>query len=185
MRIFLQGELNVGKSTAIRKTLDILSAQRQVTLGGFFTWKSDEVPPRVYMKPAGKIPDGVTHCIAGWDPAARRMVSDTKIFDSEGVRALRDCGGAQLMIMDELGALESGAPAFRQAVLDTLAMDIPVIGVIRLGDIPWLNELRRDTALTFYDVNKKNRDTLPRELAAILGEAIAKSNKELSTNHTR
>ena len=165
MHTFLQGERNIGKSTIIRKTLDIIAARNKVGLGGFFTWKNDEAMPLVYMRPAGKPEGNGVFLIAGFDKGTGRMAGDIRMFETEGVRILHDRDGAQLIIMDELGKFESEAPLFRQAVLDTLAGDIPVFGVLRLGDAPWLDPIRSDKSISLIDVNMYNRDTLPLELA--------------------
>ena len=165
MHVFLQGERNIGKSTVIRKTLAIVAARGPAVLGGFFTWKSDEDGPRVYMRPAGKPEGSGVFLIAGFDAGTGRMAGDIRMFETEGVRILRDRDGARLIVMDELGIFESGAPLFRQAVLDTLAGDVPVLGVLRLGDVPWLDPIRGDPSVSLYDVNIENRDYLPPELA--------------------
>ena len=172
MHTFLQGERNIGKSTVIRKTLDILAEKRPVSLGGFFTWKSGEADPLVYMRPAGKPDESGVFLIAGFDAGTGRMAGDLRAFETEGVRILRGCDGARLIIMDELGKFESDAPLFRQAVLDILAGDVPVFGVLRLGDAPWLGPIRSDPSVSLIDVNMDNRGDLPLRLAARLMEII-------------
>jgi len=53
VHVFLQGPKNIGKSTVILKTLDLLRMRKPVTIGGFFTWKGGAGDPNIYMRPAG------------------------------------------------------------------------------------------------------------------------------------
>ena len=171
MHIFLQGHRGVGKSTVIQKTLDILAVQAPLALGGFFTWNDGRDDPHIYIRSAQSGREGEIHCLASWDMEKRVFSCDVKAFEQAAVHLLNNFKGAELIIMDELGFLESKAPNFRQSVLDTISGDIPVLGVLRLGDVPWHAEIKRNPRVTLYDVNEENRDTLPRELAAALSTA--------------
>ena len=204
MHIFLQGPKNIGKSTVIRKTLDILSAEAHVKIGGFFTWNGGRGDPHVYIQKAAlfrpqTVPMPPAHydpqtdpmppahcapqtapmppahvsgverfCIADYDERLGRLVSHPDAFEQHGVRFLRDNSAAGLIIMDELGFLESGANEFMRAVIDTVLGTIPVFGVLRLGDVPWHDEIKKNPLVRLVDVNEQNRDILPRELAAEL-----------------
>jgi len=50
-------------------------------------------------------------------------------------------------------------------VLDTLSGGVPVLGVLRLGDIPWLEDIKRSPKVSLHYVDEKNRDSLPGYLA--------------------
>jgi len=165
MHTFLQGERNIGKSTVISKTLDIISTRGPVSLGGFFTWKNDEAVPQVFMRPAWKPEGSEAFLIASYDEGTGRMAGDIRVFETEGVRILCECDGARLIIMDELGKFESGAPLFRRAVFDILAGEAPVLGVLRLDETPWLDPIRSDPSVCLIDVNLGNREDMPFELA--------------------
>ena len=171
MHVFLQGPRNIGKSTVIRKTLDILSAPGPVRLGGFFTWNGGDDDPHIYIA-AAESADGSgednnrKYRLASFDPERGGLKCDTQIFETIGVELLTDGNAdADLLIMDELGFLENSAPKFRRAVLDAIAGSIPVLGVLRLGDIKWHAEIKRDPSVALYDVNTENRDALPQVLA--------------------
>ena len=170
MHIFLQGPKRIGKSTVINKALDILAATASLSLGGFFTWNGGRDDPHIYMRPAQAGREGEVYRLASYDSDAGGLVGNVHIFELEGARLLGERFGADLIIMDELGFLESSAPLFRQAVLDTLSGKTPVLGVIRLGDIPWHVDIKRNTLVKVYDVNEENRDELPRVIArSIMG----------------
>ena len=99
---------------------------------------------------------------------------DPLIFEQLGVRLLTECPGADLIIMDELGYLERNSFTFQQVVLDTLARDIPVIGTMRKGDIPWHESIKYDSRISILEVTLENRDTLPCEIASMLSSYIGK-----------
>jgi len=173
MHIFLQGPKNIGKTTVIRETLDLLAARRPLVLGGFFTWNGGTGDPSIYMRPAEQGKERETYRLAGWDPETGMRVRNLQVFEQIGAPILAHSGGADLIVMDELGYLESDAPVFRQAVLDTLAGDIPVLGVLRLGDVPWHVGIRGNPQVTLVDVCRGNRDKLAQELAERLYPRLA------------
>jgi len=182
MHVFLQGPRNEGKSTVIRKILEMLSALRPLSLGGFFTWNGGRGDPHVYMRPAvtvcredGKLaldsllgPGEQDILLASWDEGKGGLSCDIAAFERDGARLLADEPGAEMIIMDELGFLESNASLFKRAVLDTLDRGTPVLGVLRLGDVPWHVDIKRNPLVSLYDVTMDNRDRLPGELAEYL-----------------
>ena len=172
MHIFLQGALKVGKSTVIRKTLDLLTARRPLEIGGFITWRGEGPDPYVYIRPAMPGRELEKHRLAVHHPDCKSTDCDPLIFDQLGVRLLTECPGADLIIMDELGYLERNSFAFQQVVLDTLARDIPVIGTMRRGNIAWHESIKSDPRVSILEVTLENRDMLPREIASMLSPYI-------------
>ena len=164
MRIFLQGERNIGKSTVIRKTLDLLQAEKPLVFGGFYTWNGGSEDPHVYIKSANNEFDENTYTVADFDFSKGGANCHIHVFENEGVRFLRDTLGADLVIMDELGYMESSAEEFKRAVFEVIESNVPVFGVLRLGDVPWHDEIKRKESVTLVDVNEENRDDLPKIL---------------------
>ena len=193
MHIFLQGDRGIGKSTVIRRTLDMLESRPGFKLGGFFTWNGGADDPNIYMRAAqagsataqassataqadsataqaglgtaGALAgEGVIHRVAAYDASKRRMVCDTQVFETFGAQILLDSAGADLIIMDELGYLESSAEEFKKAVMETLAGHTPVLGVLRLGDVPWHESIKNSPRVKIFDVNEETRGMLPQVL---------------------
>lgn len=175
MHIFLQGPKRTGKSTVIRKTLEILEAEMPLRLGGFFTWNGGEEDPHVYMRPARAGGADGSCRLASYDSVKGGFEVSNDAFERYGTRILGERAGAGLIIMDELGFLESDARAFIQAVSDVLDGDIPVLGVLRLGDVEWHKEIKRNPMVTLYDINIENRDDMPQELAVLLKPMISRA----------
>ena len=172
MHIFLQGRRNIGKSTVILRTLEMLLPRRPLVLGGFFTWNGGKNDPHVYMKPARSGQEHEIFRLASYDAVKGGLIGNIRAFDVDGVRLLNESRGSDLIIIDELGFLESSAGVFKQAVLDTLEGNAPVFGVLRLGDVPWHRSIRRNPSVTIFDVDESTREALPRELAARLMDAM-------------
>ena len=167
MHMFLYGPLNIGKSTVVRKTIDALTENAPLAPSGFFTWNGGESDPHIYMKPARSGTGQESFRLASWDKTNGGLICDFQAFEQDGVRLLTGLKDADLIIMDELGFLESEAPVFRQAVLDALRGNVPVLGVLRTGkDIPWHDEIKNDPRVALHEVTIKNRDALPQELAS-------------------
>ena len=195
MHILLTGARGVGKSTAIRRALDILLAGGAQVAGGFLTWKGGDGDLALYISPVGA--DGAAageKCrVASFNDEIKRMSPDIRAFETEGVRILREgaagmpaarqghaalhdanAGRAndaksagRLIIMDELGFLEGEAEQFKQAVYDTLEGDTPVLGALRAGDIPWHMRIKDNPKVTVLTIDESNRDEMPRLLVGI------------------
>jgi nucleoside-triphosphatase len=91
------------------------------------------------------------------------------VFNNLGVRILRDARESSLIVMDELGFMESEALAFREEVLRLLDGDAPVLGVLKSKHTPFLDQVRVHTAVKIIEVTEKNRDEIPQMLTEIFG----------------
>ena len=171
MHVFLQGPRGIGKSTVIQAALELLAQSHTILLGGFFTWNGGADDPNIYIRPAEPGAVGERYRIASYGGPSLGMVCDSQIFDTVGARILRESAQgetADLIVMDELGYLESDAEAFKRAVFETLSGDTPVLGVLRSGDVPWHEPIKRDPRVMIYNVNEENRGDLPREVIRML-----------------
>ncbi|MDR2162469.1 MAG: nucleoside-triphosphatase [Clostridiales Family XIII bacterium] len=74
----------------------------------------------------------------------------------------------KLIIMDELGFMETDALVFRETVMSVLGGGIPVLGVLRQDTGPFLGAVRGHPRVEVVEVTERTRDVLPRELAAAL-----------------
>ena len=120
MHIFLTGEIQVGKSTVIAKTLSLL----KINTGGFKT----------YFGPDRDAPDRMLYMNSFAEPktfqeenAVARFAGDrppqvfTQKFDTYGVELIRSARTSSgLILMDECGSLELDALIFQEEVIDTL-----------------------------------------------------------------
>ncbi|CQR73621.1 NTPase [Sporomusa ovata DSM 2662] len=172
MHIFLTGEIQVGKSTVIAKTL----SQLKITPGGFKTYYGpDRALPNklLYMNSAPepknfREENAVVRFFADHPPQAL-----TKKFDNYGVELIRSArNSSSLILMDECGSLECKALAFQKEVIATLDGNTPVFGVIKLASKGWTDQVRNHPQVKLIAVTKENRDSLPQILVHQLAFTI-------------
>ena len=172
MKLFLTGEIQVGKSTVIAKTLMIL----KLTPKGFRTYFGPDrgFPDRLlYMNSADK-PMIYTrgHAVAIFTKGNPPQILTEK-FDTFGVELIRSARtSAKLILMDECGSLERDAHLFQKEILDTLEDSIPVLGVIKQANNGWTNIIRNHPNVRLFTVTAENRDELPQLLAEQLAQLI-------------
>ncbi len=162
--ILLCGERGAGKSTLIRRLL--LANTRAVY--GFVTERreadSDGFHP-IYLHPAG----AQTRVYADSNRVGRCDAKTHSVsleaFDGLGARCIREARPGGLIVMDELGFMESAADGFTRAVLDALDGETPVLAAVKARyDVPFLNAVRAHPNAAVYTVNADNREALYRAL---------------------
>ena len=163
--VFLTGEIQVGKSTVIRKTLSLLN----LPYGGFRTYFGPDraSPDRDLYMTGAALPQSFKeqNVVARFRDGRLREVFAER-FDALGARCLSEARrDAKLIVMDECGILERDALLFQAAVLDALEGGLPVFGVVRLAASGWVEAIRRHSNVTLVTVDEKNRDMLPAALA--------------------
>ena len=164
--IFLTGERQIGKSTAVSKALQMLN----VTPGGFRTAGAnvkEDGSSDVMLYPAEMRPeDG--------QKAAHRMPDKREaypeIFDTYGASLLKR--PAKLILMDELGFLESDAKTFQQTVCETLDGATPVLGVIRNKKTAFLDAVRTRDDIILLTLTKENRDFIPEKIVYFMSGKV-------------
>ena len=157
--LFLTGEKQVGKTTAIEKFLEMWPGE----VAGFVTRSQvDQQGRRVYVCS----PDGKRKMEAGhFTTPEHKAPCDPRAFEGLAVELLRQSARPGCVtLMDELGFMESGIRPFTQAVLERLALPWPVLGVLRLEDNPFLRSVAEHPMVRVVMVTKENRDKLPRLL---------------------
>lgn len=167
--IFITGERGVGKSTLVRRLIE----HTDLPLYGFMT-KMD--PPdaegyhEIYMYPAA-LPianrvRGKENLIGRCDRVHHHI--HPEVFAALGVELIKAAKPDGILIMDELGFMEAGVPAFREAVFEALRGDIPVLAVVKARyDVSFLNTVRTAEKGTLYTVTAENREKLFEELKNI------------------
>ena len=90
-------------------------------------------------------------------------------LDAVAVPALAARPGVQLVVVDEIGKMESLSPRFAAAVRAALDSPVPVLGTIGRSGGGLIAEVRRRPDVTLVDVTLENRDALPAKIAGMLG----------------
>ena len=165
MHIFLTGEIQIGKSTIIRKVLSEL----KIKPGGFLTYFGQDrarADRRLYMCGAWeqKLFDEA-HSIVKFCNKGPTVVNTEKI-NIYGTGLLREVRPlAPLLIMDECGPLEKSAEDFKNEILSCLGGSVPILGVIKKLTMPaWTDQIKCHHSVRMIEVNRDNRDELPHEI---------------------
>lgn len=152
--LLLTGPKHVGKSTV----LDAALARVGGPIGGF---RVDRVYEGRRLR-AFRLVD-----VALGDSAqiasARKGGWDVNVagFETVGAEAIRRAvQSAQLIVMDELGRFELGAPAFRNAVMEALSSPVPVVGVLKADANSFLDAIRSRDDTMILEVSETNRDEI-------------------------
>ena len=159
--ILICGDVGVGKSTLIQKLL------RESTrpLCGFVTKRipgSLSGTHEVYIHPAaGERHCTDDNCVGLIDGAGAHPYPQG--FDGYGA-SLLDVQPGALVLMDELGFLESGAAAFCGKVLAALAGSVPVLAAVKSKETPFLQSVKQHPNVRVYIITEENRDALFAEL---------------------
>lgn len=168
MHIFLTGEIQVGKTTVIARTL----SQLKITYGGFKTYFG---PDRgsgsrlLYMNTAHELnilskENGVVCFRDGCLPEVF-----TEKFNTRGVEIIQSAREySKLILMDECGNFEDDAFEFQKEIMNTLDGDKPVFGVVKLDSRGWTDRLRNHSNVKLITVTRENRDDLPKIFAHYL-----------------
>lgn len=162
--LFLTGEIQVGKSTILRR---LLAARPHLSLGGFRTVAGPRAPDggdSVHIIPAaGGTPLTMENRVIRRG-SGRAAEAFPAVFDQVGAPLLEDSRGCGLILMDEVGRLEDGAARFRRAVLACLDGDAPVWGVVRNLPGALTDAVRAHPRTRLVTVTAENRERVLAEL---------------------
>jgi len=146
MHCFLTGEIQVGKSTLIRRFLQ----EKRLTPCGFSTlWRGGELLIAPYGKTGGEVA-----AVRG----GGAVTAYPAVFDRLSRALLTPVPGADILIMDELGFLENDAHEFQQQVLARLDGELSVLGVIKPQRSKFLDAVRAHPGVTVAEVTPENRE---------------------------
>ena len=165
--ILICGEVGIGKSTLIARLLEHSSRP----LYGFITKKLDPDENGfhpIYIHPAGiktRVWDQ-DNMIGTCDRRTHNINLD--VFNTLGVAYLQAKPDG-IIVMDELGFMESKAEAFVESVFAALDGEIPVIAAVKARfDVPFLNKVRSHPNTKLFMITTENRDALFSELLPMI-----------------
>ncbi len=158
--LLLTGVPGSGKTTAI---LEILRRLPDVKAGGFFTAEIRSEAGRVGFKLITL--DGREETLAHLDFPGRDRVGrykvNTAVLDTLAVdtihRAMAECA---LVVVDEIGPLETLSRKVKLAVAEALDGDKPVLGTIARARGPFMDVVRARPDLTLLEVRRDNQDQI-------------------------
>jgi len=171
MHFFLTGNIQVGKSMALREALRVLGMP-VCGFETFFPAERGREDSRLLMRRAGapRVDDDAS-VVARFEGG--RMVGLPERFDAIGCALLAEADrGGRLILMDECGRLEAGALRFQQAVLRALDGGTPVLGVVRQGAGGWTEKIIRHPRVQVVTVTEENRDGMPERIVRHVAKGL-------------
>lgn len=164
---FLTGNIQVGKSTILRKWI---ATRPEWKVGGFRTIggaRNADGSDTVHIVPATRdveLTDENRVMMRGAGFPHKTVCGFREVFDSAGGALLRESADCDVILMDEVGVQENDAQGFFDEVMRCLDSDIPVIGVCqnRQGVLTDAVRGRQDVELIWVSV--ENREDVLEDL---------------------
>ncbi|MCL5037122.1 MAG: nucleoside-triphosphatase [Chloroflexi bacterium] len=154
--IFITGPIGAGKSTLVKKAMEII---RPASPAGLFTTRKADSGEVIitdfhFTREAliGKLEEG------------KGMVPCPEGFCGLGIEVLDSVTGSDFLVIDELGFLENAAPCFRYKVFKALEKVQSGLVVLKQDETVFLNALKTFPGSRVLTVSRENRDELLYEL---------------------
>lgn len=155
--IFLTGQIQVGKSTLIYKLL-ASDEFANADIRGFRTLNRGK---DVYLMDAmADVEDCTEENICGeriLEGAGNMPTPYLDVFNNLGTSLLGDIDDADIVVMDELGFLESEAYVFRERIVEILDSEKPVLGVLKKKPTEFLDSVRDRDDVEVIEITSENR----------------------------
>lgn len=160
MHTLIVGERGVGKTTLIKKVLNTLDRP----VYGFETKKEDSLADElrgspVYIYDAWQARVRTTENMVGYCKN-HRFDTVPEAFDHFAPKLRKPVPIGGIVLLDELGFMESQSKAFCAAVFDLLGGNIPVIAAVKNKETPFLDAVRNHPKAKCFYITEENRDAL-------------------------
>ncbi len=170
MRILVTGPPGVGKTTFVRRVLDLLHGRR---VTGFYT---EEIRGRTGRTGFRIVTlDGRTARLAtaggAGGPRVGRYTVHLAALETVCADSLEPRPDVDLVAIDEIGKMECLSPAFVQAARAVLSGPVPVLATVALSGDGFIAEAKRLPGVEVIPLSRENRDRLPVEVGARLAGA--------------
>jgi nucleoside-triphosphatase len=171
LRLLLIGRPTAGKTTVVRRLLELLAEAGRAP-AGFVTAEVREGGERVGFV-VRDVATGVEARIADvtWTGGERvgRYGVDVAAFEAVALPALGAAHDQAVLVVDEIARMELLSPAFVACLDDVLERPGPVVATLHSYAHPVTDGLLARSDVEVIEVSPSNRDELPRALARRLG----------------
>jgi nucleoside-triphosphatase len=170
-KIFLTGDPGCGKTTVLRRVVERLRGSVRMT--GFLTEEVREGARRSGF--CGITLDGREFPLARVGGHGPYRIGPYTVsleeLDAIGVPALAPPPGTELVVLDEVGKMESFSAAFRDAVLSLLAREVPLLATVAVHGVGFPKKVRHDPRIVLVRMGRESRNAVVGELLRLLADA--------------
>ncbi len=164
LKLFLTGDPGCGKTTAIRKLTDRLKPHLAMT--GFYTEEFRTSGRRAGFR--GVTLDGQQFDLARVGAESPYRLGPYGVvlegLESIGIPALTPASPDVLIVLDEVGKMESFSEPFRDAVLELLEGSNPVLGTVAPHGVGFVKKIRQHKSVELVRLTRKSRDGMIGEI---------------------
>jgi nucleoside-triphosphatase len=161
MRLLIEARPGAGKTTALRRTAEVLAAHG-VRCAGILTEEIREHGRRVGFEVSALTREErgtLAHADLPGPPRVGRYGVDLDTFERIALPELRR--EADVVLIDEIGKMELAARAFREAVLELVETERPLIATVHVFRHPFTDALKVRRDVEVVRLARANRDALP------------------------
>ena len=168
--ILLVGAPGCGKTTVVRRTVELLRA-RGVRVFGFWSGEIREAGVRVGfdLEAASGARAIMAHAHFARGPAVSKYRVDVPALDDVAVaeirRAMAEGAAGAALVIDEIGKMELCSTEFRAAVTAALDSRLRVLATATSKPHPFVDAIKARDDIEVVRVTRDNRDRLAQELA--------------------
>ena len=163
-KVLLTGRPGCGKTTLVKRVVKNLSQRA----AGFYTEEIRDGGIRVGFRLVTLAGDeGVlAHIDFKTSERLGKYALDLSALEAVGVDAIRKAvQGERLIVVDEIGPMEIRSAPFREAVLDALDSELPVLATIFLRSLPFTDAIKSRPDVVLSEISLHNRESLVSELS--------------------
>lgn len=160
MHTLIVGARQVGKSTLIKKVVHEIGC----TVSGFETKKETGMADAfrgspVYIYKAGTPHQPTPEQLLGYCKDRHPEVSECAFDRAAHLISEAETAG-DLIVMDEIGFMESSSEVFCSEILHRLDGDKPIFAAVKRNDTPFLNAVRSHPNCRCFFITEENREEL-------------------------
>jgi len=173
VKILICGDIHAGKSTLIRKLEPLFNTEPR----GYITVRvpDDEYGcSYVYLYDRAHPPEDLrTAAVIMKFNADRSAEKHPELLDTLAVSYLDNIPEGSLVILDEIGTLESASPVFQKAIMRILSGNYHVLASVKAQNTDFLRAVRKHPDCELFIITPANRDALYEQLRDYAQEELS------------
>lgn len=167
LSILLTGPPGSGKTTLLRGVV----AQLSKPAGGFYTQEIRYGGVRQGFEIVTLDGQRATLAQVGFRSPYRvgKYGVDIQALEAVAVPAIRSAlAEHKVVVIDEIGPMEMLSPLFRQAVMEALRSESPLLATIVQRSTPFTDQIKNMPGVKLFKVSKEDRDKLASQVLSLL-----------------